>query len=94
VIDRLCGELTANRVNPFHYTVRAQTHSPSVSLFDAMVASAQADEVRGSRWPVRPGDDVVDVALPRRNGAAWKPTSPVALLNQLLQRLARSIGLG
>ena len=51
---------------------------PAGSLLDAVVASAQADQVVVAGVAVRPGSDVVEVAEHGGDAAAGEPAAPVA----------------
>jgi hypothetical protein len=78
VVDGVGGGAFAGGVGPFDDAGGEQEGSPAVALFDAVVASAQADEVGGVGGADGPGHDVVDVAEPGCDGAAGEAAVSVA----------------
>jgi hypothetical protein len=64
-------------ISPRDGAVGVEFGGPPVALLDAVVAPAQAHEVRGRGGTGRPGPDVVEVALTRGGGAAGEAAGPV-----------------
>ena len=77
-VDGVGGADPAGGVGPGRDAVGGEGDRPAGSLFDPVVASAQAEQVVVAGGPVRPGPDVVEVAEHGGDVAAGEPAAPVA----------------
>ena len=88
------GADSAGGVGPGGDPVGGEGEVPAQSLFDAVVAPAEAEQVGVVGGSVGPGPDVVDVAEDGGDGAAGEAASPVAGLDPRGRPLRGPVGPG